>query len=105
MAMKDISDRQVCAAILAYKIRRADVRRDKTSEIVPFPYELLSAATGQPEKVCFRAMERACNRGLIEYGVSLRTGWLTEDGEALLRACAPETIPTTRRESRAGGAS
>ena len=30
------------------------------------------------------AMERAYDHGLIECGVSLRTGWLTAKGEALL---------------------
>jgi len=35
----------------------------------------LIAVTGAPEKVAFRAMERAERRGLIEYGVSLATAW------------------------------
>ena len=28
--------------------------------------------------------ERAARRDLVEYGVSLRTGWLTDKGRALL---------------------
>lgn len=75
MATKDISDVQVCRAIQAF--------RDRDLEL-PWPYEALAAETGQPEKVCYRAMERADRRGLIEYGVSLRTGWLTEKGKTLL---------------------
>lgn len=44
MAVKNISDRQVCIAVTQYKLNG-----DK------FPYELLSEWTGQSEKVCFRA--------------------------------------------------
>lgn len=40
---------------------------------------------GCPEKVIYAAIERAVDRGLIEYGVSMRTGWPTEKGSALLR--------------------
>jgi hypothetical protein len=74
MPTKDISDKQVCEA---YKISHA-IQLDK------YPYEILQNTTGQCEKVCYRAMERACSRGYIECGVSLRTGWLTEKGKALL---------------------
>lgn len=74
MATKDISDIQVCAAVERYQ-------KDHSL----WPYELLAKCTGQPEKVCFRAMERAYRHGLLEYGVSLRTAWLTEAGLALLK--------------------
>jgi len=50
-----------------------------------WPYEILQEVTGQPEKVCYKAMERADDRGLIDYGVSLRTGWITEEGMKLLK--------------------
>lgn len=93
MATKDISDAQVCRAVQAYqdamrpyKLKSGPfglfgVEQDPTP---PYPYEALAAETGQPEKVCYRAMERAERRGLIEYGVSLRTGWLTPAGKTLL---------------------
>lgn len=74
MATKDISDVMVCRAYQQY-------RRDNER----FPYEILMAETGECFKVCYAACERADRRDLIDYGVSLRTGWLTEDGEALLR--------------------
>lgn len=45
----------------------------------------LMQITGQPKKVVWRAIERTCDKGYLEYGVSLRTAWLTEEGEALLR--------------------
>lgn len=74
MGRKNISDFQVCMAhILA-----------KEMKFEKWPYEMLSDWTGEPEKVCYRAMERACDKGLIEYGVSLRTGWPTDKGMALL---------------------
>ena len=70
MATKDISDVQVVQAYQA--------KSDK------YPHELLMEQTGQPEKVCYAACERAARRGLIDYGVSLRTGWITEKGKSLL---------------------
>ncbi len=72
MATKDITDRQVCLA----------VARWNAAQEGPWPYELLMGWTGAPFKVCYRAMERADQRGLLDYGVSLRTAWLTEKGKA-----------------------
>ena len=74
MATKDLTDKQVLEAM----------RDSKATHFTLWPYELLAQRTGQTEKVCYRAMERADAHGLIEYGVSLRTGWLTQKGEALL---------------------
>ncbi|MEM9354618.1 MAG: hypothetical protein AAGB04_00260 [Pseudomonadota bacterium] len=74
MATKDITDRQV---LLAYQ-------EAKQQRKVVFPYQILMRDTGQCQKVCYRAMERAANRGLIEYGVSLRSGWITDEGRKLL---------------------
>ena len=73
MATKDISDKQVCEA----------VRDSRVANFSPWPYELLSDRTGQCQKVCFRAMERAYDRGYLEYGTSLRTAWVTKEGEEL----------------------
>ena len=78
--MKDISDGQVCSAVLDYQ------QAMKAGGDPAYPYEVLASETGQPEKVCYRAMERAMRRGLIEYGVSLRTGWLTREGLDLVYA-------------------
>lgn len=76
MATKDISDVQVLQAFV-------DARAGNYAK---WSYEFLAERTGQAEKVCYRAMERASNRGLVEYGVSLRTAWLTGEGKALLAA-------------------
>lgn len=73
MSRKNISDKQVVLAVSEYQ-----QHRDR------FPYEILCEQTGEPEKVCYRAMERACDNGYLDYGVSLRTSWLTEKGKQLL---------------------
>lgn len=103
MATKDITDQQVCRAVQDYNdaVRatppmpnnlfvRHILGMDPTAPSPPFPYEALAAQTGQPERVCYRALERAERRGLIEYGVSLRTGWLTDKGRAVLAAGSKE---------------
>lgn len=74
MATRDVSDRQICEAVQEVKVGASDHST----------LELLSKRTGQCEKVCFRAMERAYGRGLLDYGVSLGTAWLTPAGEKLL---------------------
>jgi hypothetical protein len=69
-----------------------------------------------PEKVCLAAMDRACNRDLIEYGVSLRSAWPTEKGKqliqtqifdkfvnSLLTGLVQEAIELLNLESRKGG--
>ncbi len=75
MATKDITDLQVVAA---YAIHCGDRHNSR------WPYEILSKETGECEKVCYRACERAERRGLIDWGISLRSGWLTEEGKQLL---------------------
>ena len=77
MAMKDISDRQVCEVVAE---RNAIPVGSRTT----WPYDVLAAETGQPPKVCFRAMERALDRGYLECGVSVRSAWLTDSGWQLL---------------------
>ena len=69
----DVSDREVCLAC----------RRRSTHEFITD--ELAKRFPGCPPKVLYAALERACRRGLIEYGVSMRTGWLTPEGEELAR--------------------
>lgn len=81
MATKDITDKMVCEAYA-----EAERQRGTSDELIDYeyPYVILQRVTGECEKVCYRAMERALGRGFIEYGVSLRTGWLTKEGRALL---------------------
>ena len=80
MSRKDITDKMVCEAYAESK-RQREVGLTKTYW---FPYEILSLWTGEPQKVCYRATQRANDRRLIDYGVSLRTGWLTNKGIELL---------------------
>ena len=75
MATKDISDLQVIKAYLKFW---------DNIKIQPFPYIALMKQTGQCMKVCYRACERAERNGYIDYGVSLRTGWVTEKGIKLI---------------------
>lgn len=92
MSVKDIPDKLVCKAIhicheantKAFEAAPGRIWGMGPPDKTPWPYELLAQWTGQPEKVCYRAMERAEENGLLEYGVSLRTAWLTDKGKALL---------------------
>lgn len=80
MSRKDISDRQVCEAYRdSARLRTPGGRVDGE-----WPYDLLAMSTGQAPKVCHAACERAYLRGFVDYGTSLRTGWLTDAGKALL---------------------
>ena len=49
-----------------------------------YPHDVLMERHGAPFKVVYAAMERTSDRGFIDYGVSLRTGWLTAKGRVLL---------------------
>lgn len=80
MTTKDVTDKMVCEAYA----ESARQRGPEWKNNYEFPYEILQRTTGQCLKVCYKAMERACERRLVECGVSLRTGWLTDLGEALI---------------------
>jgi hypothetical protein len=69
MSRKDITDEQVIMACDEFQSRRYEGL---------FVTDILMRDTGQPEKVCIAAMERAEKRGLIECGVSLRTAWVVK---------------------------
>lgn len=77
MSTKDILDAEVLRSYVDAKAIRETGRE-------VWPLDILEERTGQCEKVCWRAMERASRRGLIDSGVSLRSGWLTDKGLALL---------------------
>ena len=50
-----------------------------------FPHEIIQENTGYPLKVIWSAIERDFDNNYIEYGVSMRTGWLTEKGLEYLK--------------------
>ena len=80
MARKDITDREVCEACLDAHQRC----EDSSGEELVSGFELLCLRTGQPEKVVLAAMDRACDRGLIEYGAGVGSSWVTDTGRKLL---------------------
>ena len=47
-------------------------------------YEAIYNIQPAPDKVIYAAIEREVNKGLLDYGVSLRTAFLTSDGEVML---------------------
>jgi hypothetical protein len=79
MATKDISDIQVLAAYQEMNAERGSTSLIEHADVI------LQRMTGEPEKVCFCAMERAFSRGLVEYDMWLRGGWITEKGRAMLQ--------------------
>ena len=48
-------------------------------------WEHIQLATGAPEKVIYAAMQREYDQGYLEWGVSLRTAWLTPEGHKKLK--------------------
>lgn len=58
---------------------------------MPFTYEVLGKKYGS-EKLVYKKMEQLADRGYLDYGVSLRTAWLTEKGlEALSQMTKTQT--------------
>ena len=66
---RDIPERELLEAIVAYGESVSDGNYQ-----TPFPYEAL--AHKYPEKVTYKKMEKLSAKGLINYGVSLRTAWV-----------------------------
>lgn len=77
MSRKDVTDEQVVRAALAFR---------EAKRSAPFVDERLAAETGQPQKVCGLAIERAIGRGLVDCGVFARTCWPTSAGLARIEA-------------------
>lgn len=88
--MKDITDLQVLQAYEEMWRQRRNEARTTKSE---YPEQILMRTTGQPEKVCYRAMERAFGRGLLDYGMWLRGAWITDKGKALLATASAGEPP------------
>lgn len=85
--------------ILAQAFARAKAGDDDPGP--EFADAVLQRDTGAPWKVVYSAMERASDRGLIDYGVTLRSGWLTDKGKALL-APKEEAMTPSQEEIRQG---
>lgn len=88
----DVTDKMVVAAYAEYGRDHARIYGEELPSMLdfarkyepcPYPYDRLMSVLGCPTKVAYVAMERACDRGYIEFGVSLRTGWITDKGRSL----------------------
>ena len=91
MARKDIPDDMVCYATFLYRTQEGDRM---------FITDLLEELSGEPYKVCVRAMERTHSRNYINYGVSLRTAWLEPKGVELLRLSLNDAMEEFREQER-----
>ena len=88
MNRRDISTLTVLTAC-----ERAFVRDDQQRVVDGrMSWEIIQAETGAPEKVVYAAMQREDDRGMIEWGVSLRTAWLSDKGKQKL-AELREAVP------------
>lgn len=52
------------------------------------PFNMLMRKYNAPWKVVLRAMERDMGKGYLDYGTSIRTAWLTEEGKMKLQEFA-----------------
>lgn len=88
----DISDKDVCRAYLCFNTK------DKNfNPVFPYPAEILwTWFSGCPKEIIFAAMERAFSRGLINYGVTLGAGWLTERGKEKVAGEGVETVKASQ---------
>lgn len=51
------------------------------------PWKILMDEFNAPQKVIYAAMEREVSKGHLDYGVSLRTAWVTPKGYEFLKNC------------------
>jgi hypothetical protein len=61
-----------------------DAAKMAHTEKTGMTWEYIQRATGAPEKVIYAAMQREEDKGYLEWGVSLRTAWLTDSGKSKL---------------------
>ena len=82
--VKDIPTKEVLEYQLKWSQNNSMMWSTEHSQMVqnmPFCYEALP----YPPKVIYRKMEKLVDEGYLEYGVSLRTAWLTDKGMEYLR--------------------
>lgn len=80
MKTSDINDKAVC---LVYAVFWEKLTASAFSPVTP-PFKELMRIFNAPEKVAFAACWRAEKNGLLEYGVNVSCGWLTDKGKALI---------------------
>lgn len=89
---KTIQCKHLPDGMVLYRIQRYQSRPQSR---LPFPTEEL-IAEGWPEGVVYAKWARLDDRGWLEYGVSLRTAWLTDAGQVALVRYLVERVGTER---------
>lgn len=64
-----------------------------SEENIVWPTQLLQAWTGTSEEECEAIMDQAATQDLVDYGTSVRSGWLTHAGQACLLASGLSVAP------------
>lgn len=83
MQLKDITNLQVVRAVRVACIELA--RTDESSRLTArHAAQVLMDDTGAPEKLAYAALFRATDRGLLNYGVSVRMAWLEDKALEML---------------------
>lgn len=76
--MKRITDKMAVQAQWEWREKMFANKRRK------YARQTLRDMTGRSLADCEKALERAVVRGYLDYGVSLRTAWLTDAGRKLI---------------------
>ena len=79
MARRHVPTLMVLNAIRLMRTPYEEDRRPRRNSV-----EILMAESGECEKVCYAALHRDSDRGLLDYGVSIRWPWLTPKGQEML---------------------
>lgn len=94
--LAEVGTRKILAGIFGMKWKRAYIPQSvvlmafSNSKRGGLVDTILKELTGAPDKVIWAAMEREERRGMVDYGVSLRGGWLTAKGRMTLWKCLTE---------------
>lgn len=91
MATKDITDEQIVRAALEHSKRPILLldREGRAREMWDVA-DLLMCETGQPYKVCIRAIERCASRGYVDWGVVVNRPFPTREGLDLIGVPRPK---------------
>lgn len=84
--LKDIPIKEVLVSQYHWTNINNDIQSGKLPYDFPnyFTYQILGKKYGS-EKLVLKKMEQLAKDGYLEYGVSLRTSWLTDKAKELLK--------------------
>ena len=60
-------------------------------------YDVLTALSGRDFDACWEAIEKAEEKGLVEFGSGLNEGWITSEGSKSIEASKMDVIDVVRR--------